>query len=374
MMLPSVPKSLGRLSEVFNSAMMSLTGTSNTLQLGKARSSCVILVDGLGSRNLLHRSGHAPKLVRQLEKDGSILVGFPTTTATSLTSFATGVQGGEHGIIGYEIFDRNLGRPVNLLTGLSDAQAENGYQPIPTASGNAKSKNLQVHFVGAPEFENSTFTKITMPEAQYHAGKSVEDRFAIARKLLTQGKGALVYLYISELDSKAHAFGADSVEWLEQLELLESQVGKLIAVLPKDAGVLLTADHGVIDVAREKQIYLDEFQFTKNLVNVAGDPRVNFLYFNQEPEPNLISNLRDWLHKRAYVVSRQQMIESGWYGPVSKAAAHRMPDVFIIARGETAIYHRDFAKPHSLKMIGQHGGIDNEELTVPLLRFGAFQK
>jgi hypothetical protein len=49
-----------------------------------------------------------------------------------------------------------------------------------------------------------------------------------------------------------------------------------------------------------------------------------------------------------------------------------MPDLFLIANGETALYHRDFAKPKSLKMIGQHGALSDDELLVPLLKFGAY--
>jgi hypothetical protein len=33
------------------------------------------------------------------------------------------------------------------------------------------------------------------------------------------------------------------------------------------------------------------------------------------------------------------------------------------------IYHRDFAKPKSLEMIGQHGGMTKSEWEVPLITF-----
>jgi hypothetical protein len=59
---------------------------------------------------------------------------------------------------------------------------------------------------------------------------------------------------------------------------------------------------------------------------------------------------------------------------VTDEARERMPDIFVIAHGETALYHRQFAKPKSLQMIGQHGAISDDELFVPLLRFGAYKK
>lgn len=372
MMLPAVPKTIGRLSEVLSSAIAAVDGRTNSLQLAKAKNACVILVDGLGSKNLQNRAGHAPRLSRQLEKDGSILCGFPSTTATSLVSLATGTMGGQHGVIGYEIFDRQSGQTLNHLTGLSDEQIAAKYQTQKSLAEISEASGASTFFIGAPEYENSAFTRITLPTAKYVAAKSIEERFDAASRLLRDKSGAVIYLYISELDSKAHAFGVDSPEWIEQLELLESQVSKFVATCASDCGVLLTADHGVIDVEYEKQIFLDQFNFDENLVNVSGDPRVNFLYFAKGPASNLQEELSAWLRKRAYVVTRNQMIESGWYGQVSAEVALRMPDLFVVARGETALYHRKFAKPHSLKMIGQHGAIDEVELTIPLLRFGKF--
>jgi hypothetical protein len=41
-----------------------------------------------------------------------------------------------------------------------------------------------------------------------------------------------------------------------------------------------------------------------------------------------------------------------------------------MARKRVALYHRSFAKKKSLEMIGHHGSITNEELAIPLIKFG----
>ncbi len=91
---------------MFISALGSITGTENRLGLPRAKSACVVLVDGLGSANLRFRAGHANFLASQLTKDGSILCGFPSTTVASLASFATGLRAGGHGLVGYQVLDR----------------------------------------------------------------------------------------------------------------------------------------------------------------------------------------------------------------------------------------------------------------------------
>ena len=362
---------------MFISALGSITGQENRLGLPKAKSACVVLVDGLGSANLRNRSGHANFLAGRLAKDGSILCGFPSTTVASLASFSTGLRAGQHGMIGYQVFDRQTGTNVNLLTGISSATEARVWQSHETISEKAAQKSVLCYFVGPAEYQDSGFTNATMREAIYVPAKTIEERVVSAQKILSGKESALVYLYVPELDQRAHAFGVKSGEWVEKLEDLDLAIRQLTKALPANVGVLLTADHGIVDVATERHIYLDQLPLD-GLVSVGGDPRVLFLYFEQpegsSPAPEIIDSLKAFVGKRAIVATKSQMIDSGWYGQVRAEAANRMPDIFLIAHGETALYHRDFAKPKSLKMIGQHGAFSDDELFVPFLKFGAFQK
>jgi predicted AlkP superfamily pyrophosphatase or phosphodiesterase len=377
MMLPSVPKSLGRLSDVFISALGSITGKNNRLALPRARSACVVLVDGLGSANLRYRAGHANFLANQLAVDGSILCGFPSTTVASLVSFSTGTSAGQHGMVGYQVYSRDRGENVNLLTGIGSANEAKHWQSQQTISELAAEQNVACYFIGPAEYRDSGFTHATMRSATYVAARSIEDRVVAAQKILNSKETALVYLYVPELDQKAHAFGSKSGEWVQKLEDLDLAVRQLTKALPANVGVLLTADHGIVDVAADRQVYLDELNID-GLISVGGDPRVLFLYFDTATGDNQlgeqVERLKSFLNKRAHVATRDEIISAGWYGQVSDEAKQRMPDVFLIANGETALYHRDFAKAKSLQMVGQHGAVSDDELFVPLLRFGAYRK
>lgn len=358
---------------MFISALGSITGKGNRLGLPKAKSACVVLVDGLGSANLRYRAGHAPFLAKQLSTDGSIMCGFPSTTVSSLTSFATGVRAGQHGLVGYQIFDREKSRSLNLLTGIATAEEAARWQKSKTVSEMANEDGIDCYFVGPAEYNGSGFTHATMRGSKYVAAKSLEDRVEAAKKILSEKSKALVYLYVPELDQRAHAFGFKSGEWVEKLEDLDSAMRHLSESLPSNCGMLLTADHGIVDVEHQNQVYLDELDLP-GLVSVGGDPRVLFLYFDSVELSDALKALTSFLGKRAFVADKSEVVEAGWYGEVNVAALERMPDIFLIASGQTALYHRDFAKPKSLNMIGQHGSISEDELQVPLLKFGAFKK
>ena len=358
------------------SAYASVGGSSaNVFSFKKVQKAVVILVDGLGAANIRFKPGHAPFLNSQLGKSSIIECAFPSTTAASITSFATGTPAGEHPIIGYQVFDRSIGKPVNLLTGWS-SEFPPQRQHAPTISQLAANEGIDFLFCGPGEYENSGFTQATMPQVKYEAAKTVEERFLRVTQLLKQSGRQVIYLYIPELDQLAHAHGSRSDRWLHKLEELDGLVKSFVSQLHPQVGCALTADHGIVDVEHSAHFYIDEVPLT-GLLFAGGDPRVSFLYFDSSlGDQGMTENLRlltEALGESAFVASRDEVLEGGWYGEkISNQALELMPDIFVISRSQIALYHRSFAKPKSMLMLGQHGSISPEETKIPLLRFGAF--
>ena len=368
-MLPSVPNSFGRLSEAYLSAFLALDGKPNPLSLPGKQSYLVILVDGLGVANIKSAGGHAGFLNQKLTTSKSLYSGFPTTTATSLASFATGKQSGEHGFIGYRVFDKEVSKPINLLNDLGTEFPPHKYQDLQTISEQAVEAGKNVVTVGPGEYEGSGFTQATMPASKYLAAKSLQERFDMARGEITK-PGTLVYLYIPELDQLAHRFGSQSQNWLNTIEDLDSVLATFMKSLPKTAGAILTADHGVIDVAQTSHVYLEHYESMKDLAMIGGDPRVGFLYF--EAGIDLVAKreaLQADLGSQAEVVTMQELVDAGWYQPLSESAKKVAPDLVLLPKGDRVVYHREFAKVKSMSMIGQHGGMSKAEWEVPLLVF-----
>jgi len=375
-MLPSLPRTFGRLTDVFASSLGAINGRDNRLGFAKASRVIAILVDGLGAQNLRDASGHAPFLNHALAARKPIACGFPSTTATSLTSFATGLAAGEHGIVGYKILDRKVQREANMLTGWSPEQIPLVWQPNQTLVEKAAASGVQSMFIGPKAYAESGFTQLTMRGAKYLPAKSIDDRIDQAIQVLAETGGeALIYLYIPELDQIAHSSGVQSGKWLEVLEVVDSGVRRLTAALGRSDAALLTADHGIVDVPQHAHIYLDEVGFDWGKVAlVGGDPRVNFMYLTDSADS---SGLRATLEKRlgesVVVFSREEAVQAGLYGPkVSNVALDRMPELFVMANKKVALYHRDYAPRKSLEMIGQHGALSPQELSIPLLGWGTF--
>jgi len=367
-MLPAPPKSLGRLGDVLISALQSVQGASNSLNLTHKRSVCVILIDGLGTQNLAKAGGHARFLNAQ--KSAVASSWFPATTSSSISSFATGMHPAQIGFLGYQVFDRATGEVMNLLSGWKSFEQGANYQTQKTVAELATESAVGFHVVAPSSYENSGFTGATMRGAKYQGKDLISDRFKVAQQLLAEPEHKVIYLYIPELDQLAHSSGANSNAWLTQLEDIDSLVAAFIAKLPKHAGVVLTADHGVIDIKREAHIYLDQTLTLEDLDFVGGDTRAPFIYFKTGVDiDDKRLALEEALLGVAYVVTPQELIAAGYWVP-SDDWQHIQPDLVLIARKEVAFYHRAFAKKKSMDMVGHHGSITTQEMSIPLITFG----
>ena len=370
-MLPAAPKDVGRLSDVFTSALASVGGGGeNRLRLPKVRHSVVILVDGLGFENIRNSPAYARFLNSKSEH--SIRCEFPSTTATSITGFATGVRSGVHGLIGYAAYDRFHGKVMNLLTGWSSVEEAAEFKQVPALSENTGS--VKVAMVGPAAYETSGFTELTMKSAEYLPAKSISERFQWARKLLRGNESTITYLYIPELDQLAHRFGVGSQNWLNGLEDFDHEISKFVAVLGAGVGVLVTADHGVIDVPDSSHIYLDSFDwYREGTIHTAGDPRCNFVYLTDGSAlADFRAKLEETFGASAYICSPEELIQGNWMIACTPEVRRLLPDLYIIWKDAVVAYDRRFAKESHLRMIGQHGSISDTELRVPLIRLGSY--
>jgi hypothetical protein len=112
------------------------------------------------------------------------------------------------------------------------------------------------------------------------------------------------------------------------------------------------------------------------IAHVGGEPRCLQLYFDTDAsEATREATRAAWqFHegKRAWIATRQEVIDAGWLGDVLPEVLPRLGDLFIAARKSVAYYPSD-ASSSSRAMIGQHGSLTPEELAVPLIRLGAFE-
>ncbi len=190
----------------------------------------------------------------------------------------------------------------------------------------------------------------------------------MARKILEESEVSINYLYVQELDQLGHIKGWESTEWRNLLEQLNSLVEKLVRDLPKDVGVVVTSDHGMLDTSDAKRVELDSVLDGLEVEFVGGDTRSMYLYFKDEQEAELaLIQLERFSQFTAHSVA--QLVEAGIYGEIGPQARERLPHAVLLAKGSNTLYHSGFSKPRSYRMVAHHGGLSAQELQIPLIRF-----
>lgn len=369
LMLPANCAAFGNLKDVFLSAERSTRAEQNPLGLSAVRSGVVVMVDGLGYFNLQQSASHAPFLASAQTGDETYC-GFPSTTVASITSFATGVTPGEHGLFGYRIFDRSLGEQVNLLSGLDKYEILNYLR----TNSISETSSVDVYAVTREEYADSGMTRATMPAAEHVFAETIESRFRQAELLLANTDKALIYLYIPELDQCAHRYGVASEEWRNLLSQLDVSIMHFTKSIASDIGVLVTADHGIIDISPDNHIHLDDYsEISECLVNLAGDPRAPYLYLQSSA---FVPQMRRFFEQNFTeffeVLSTDELVAKGLWSQAMLEDDDLLPDLVLISRKPVAVFDRRFSKTKSMSMIGHHGSLTAIETRVPLLRFGGY--
>lgn len=375
-MLPARAFSPLRLADVLPSCLAAITGRGNVLGLPRVSRAVVVLIDGLGASAVKARAGHARFLSARMDRRSVIESVFPATTAAGIATLATGVEPGRHGLVGYRVLDAAGDRVVNQLTGWDEGMDPASWQRMPTVFEQARDQGVPSFAVGAARFAHSGFTRAVLRGSEYVAADSLAARFDAARQLLRTQERAIVYLYVSELDVAAHARGWESDRWLGELEAVDGELSRFAGSLGSDDGMLVTADHGVLDVPAWKHVHVDAVpELVAGVRHVGGDPRCLQLYLDPGVSAEAVAaSWRAVEGERAWVMTRQEAVDAGLFGEVDPAVLPRIGDVIVSARKLIAYYDSRETDTSPQRMVGQHGALTDEELRVPLVRAGAFAR
>jgi hypothetical protein len=335
---------------------------------------CVVLVDGLGAMLLADGAADAPFLTGLARAGGpggcpgTLRVGCPTTTATSMGSFGTGLPPGRHGLVGYVVLDPDRGELFNELTWHADTDPV-AWQPHPPVFERLAERGVRSLAVGNPEFDGSGLTRAAHRGSEFVGVRRLHRRVDTAVAALSDPDGpSLVYLYWGEVDAAGHRRGWQSPQWRRALRHVDREVGRLAARLPAGTLLVVTADHGMVDAAAIDRIDLaEEPALAAGVQMVGGEPRFAQLYCEPGAGSEVAGRLAAAVGDRAWVLTRAQAEQAGWFGRVDDRVRPRIGDVLVAARGDFTLVDARFMKPSERALIGYHGSLTPDEQEIPLM-------
>ncbi len=323
-----------------------------------ARQIVLLVIDGLGWEQLQERVHLAPTLAAMT--GGPITTVVPSTTAAALTSIATGLTPGEHGLVGYRM-DMS-GEVLNVLrwhTSRGDARRQiepSVTQPFAPFLGE------RVPVVGKADLEASAFTAAHLRGTRPCGYRLLSSLPVILGDLLRSGE-PFVYAYYDGIDKVAHERGFGAF-YDAELRAVDQLVGDVRAELPAGAVLLVTADHGQVQVGENTVVpHADVLRCVRAQ---SGEGRFRWLHARPGAADDLLAAAVEHHSDTGWVRPRAQMIDEGWFGSVvSPPIAARYGDVALVPHAPVTYFDPDDSGPFPL--ICRHGSLTSAEMLVPLL-------
>jgi hypothetical protein len=335
------------------------------LDLPEAPAYVVLLIDGLGARLLERYPDEAPYLSSLMATQQPGTAGVPTTTATSLSSFGTGLPPGAHGLVGFTSRIPGTDRLLNALFWDKSVDPKQ-WQPHATAFTGLRLNGASVTVVNKREFRDSGLTVAAHRGADFVGADRVGERIAAA-VAASRERPSLTYLYDGDLDWTGHRYGVDSEPWLQQLVMVDAQAEQLREALPPEVRLMVVADHGMVDSPSSHRVDVDrELDLRDGLVLMGGEARFRHLYCRTGADATVAATWTELLGDRAEVLTRDEAMMRGWFGAVEPAVLPRIGDVLVACRGDHAVVSTvDFAYESTL--VGLHGSLTEDEMLIPML-------
>ena len=315
----------------------------------------LVFCDGLGDSQLAHPEAASLTASRR----GTVDAGFPTTTTVSLATVATGLPPAGHGLIAYQLWLPEAGQVANTikwttLWGDPLTLDFDAFLPRPNTWERLSAAGREPVALQPLSFDGTPLTRALYRGCRREAYADAGEAVAAARQLARPG-GRLVFLYLPQVDFAAHVGGQGSDMYRQALRLTAGVWEALAASLPPGVVMVGTADHGHVDIPKDRQVRLARADHEGR--TLYGDPRALFV---RGEGASLAERL-----PAAWVPLAEM---EGWWGPgrPHPRFTERLPDGVLLADPGYALLHR-FSDD---RLIGQHGGLTAEELEVPLLVAG----
>lgn len=326
--------------------------------VGSARTVVLVVVDGLGWHQLRRHRGLAPTLAAASDASAPITTVAPSTTASAMTSLTTGATPGEHGLVGYRV-PTSLGllNSLRWRAGGRDVRAAipaDEFQPIEPFCGQP------VAVVTRSEFRHTGFSRAHLRGASFWGWNEVSDIVDTVCGAVRAGC-QLVFAYYDTLDKIAHEFGLGD-RYRSALAEVENLAATLRASLPTAVPLIVTADHGVVDVL-DPPVTIDP-EVVALTTGWSGEARMLWLNTLGGAQSDLLAACERYA-EFAEIAPVSQVLDERWLGPVVTAPARsRLGDVVLVPKGLQAFTMPDEDRPHH-DLIGRHGGLTSEEMLVP---------
>lgn len=338
----------------------------------------LFVIDGLGYDFLVK---HGQETIFNEYLRGKLSSVFPTTTASAMLSYYTGEAPKNHGIPAWFTYLRQIGMISTILPftprikNMSLTEFGVNPQEIYTFHSHFDDLEVKQHIFNPNEFEG---TPLTNKIAKYRNNNWYTDLhglFSSLDEIMCQksNESQFIFVYWHKIDELAHNHGINHQKTKDHLKELDQYFRKYIPkwkVEDPFSRVIISADHGLIDIPKENQLNLEQFPslYHSLILPLSGEARVPFFYVRSDQVEEFKNQIQYSFKGLGKLFSRKEILESELMGlfNIHPELPMRLGDYLFVFEEPYVLKDTLLGQQRS-EMVGHHGGLSFEELFVPLI-------
>jgi hypothetical protein len=343
----------------------------------------LVILDGLGYNRLNDIADSEPE-VRALASSGiciPITTVFPSTTVSALTTYSTGLTPGEHGMLGYRLFLREISAIVNMIqlsvvggrveAPLPDSLPATSLLRCQTVYERLGEHGVETHALLPRGIADSGLSRVLYRGATHiHPTVGLSDMLALARQILNGSRApAVVTLYWPGLDSVAHPRGPQADAYVAEAASIAAALRREIVGRVKPTLLLVSSDHGFATMRPSDYVPTSRVPELRDalLFFPVGEPRASYLVLRPERRDELLAAAPRVCEEGITLISSREALAHGLFGAADAAhpeTSSRIGDLLAISTGARGLLH---PYPDAPLLQGMHGGLTADEMIVPLM-------
>ena len=343
-------------------------------ELQSAKNVILFVIDGLGYESV-KKYGTGTVFEKYL-KD-KITTVFPSTTAAAITTFNTANAPQQHALTGWHTYVKELGCITTILPFMPRIGGESlGKYINPKLIFNQKTIfdmiKAEKYILTKKDIVDSDYTIAQSGKAKRYFYQSLSGCMDGLQYLVKKNnKRKFIYAYWADFDMYCHTYGVNSKKTAAHFKQLHKALQKTIAELQgTNTIIIITADHGLIDTARDKTIYLEDHpNLQKMLVMpLSGERRAAYCYVHPDKTKEFERYIKKHFSKMCELHKSKELIKQNYFGlfkPNEKLFERAWHYTLIMKENYIIIDSLTGEDRSWLK--GIHGGLSEDEMYVPLI-------
>lgn len=340
--------------------------------LKNSKNIVLLVIDGLGFE-YIKKNGSGSIFEKYMVR--SLTSVFPSTTASAITTFATGVAPQQHGITGWFMYLKELGAVSTILPFMPRYKGES-FPNIGIERKDIYAEKSMIEKIKSASFkiypQKIIDGKVNKKEKSLYGFGSLSGMFLQIRKALGSGKSRkYIHAYWTEFDGLCHRRGVGNKETLDHFRELDGKLKMFISSLKgTQTSLIITADHGLIDTPRSKMIFANDHPelYETLALPLCGEPRAAYCYVRPFKTKQFEHYVKNKLSYCCELYRSDDVIKKGMFGlfNMNMKLADRVGDYVLIMKDN--YFMKDMLLKENLNIFkGNHGGLSKEEMLVPLV-------